>query len=302
VATLGIRDALVVVGVVVAAVVAGGARSFARIDTRAAGRANLSHLLAGVRLFRRMRVDLLEGVVAQLQPLAVPAGRDVLTQGVDDHGGWYLVEQGRLDVLIDGFIVNELRRGDGFGELALLRDRPRAATVRTVTDVSLLSLDRDMFLSAVGGADVSVSGSFDAGDLRDDDHVEVLARLPLLQGLDRRAVAKLARRSIVHDAPSGTDIVTAGEVDDEYHVLLSGAATVIVGDQRRRQLLPGDGFGEIAVLHRVPRSATVRAEEDCALLTVSGDDLREALSTRGDNLARMAAATAADVSSQHPGG
>ena len=102
-ATLGIRDALVVVGVVVAAVVAGGARSFARIDTRAAGRANLSHLLAGVRLFRRMRVDLLEGVVAQLQPLAVPAGRDVLTQGVDDHGGWYLVEQGRyvVDVQVE---------------------------------------------------------------------------------------------------------------------------------------------------------------------------------------------------------
>jgi CRP-like cAMP-binding protein len=302
VATLGIRDALVVVGVVVAAVVAGGARSFARIDSRAAGRADLSHLLAGVRLFHRMRVDLLEGVVAQLHPLAVPAGRDVLTQGVDDHGGWFLVEQGRLDVLIDGFVVNELARGDGFGELALLRDRPRAATVRTVTDVSLLSLERDMFLSAVGGPDVPLGGSFAGGDLRDDDHAEVFARLPLLQGLEWRAVAKLARNAIVRDASSGADIVTAGEIDDEYHVLLSGAAAVIVGKERRRQLLPGDGFGEIAVLHCVPRSATVRAEEDCTLLTVSGDDLREALSTRRDNLARMASATAADVSSQHPGG
>jgi CRP-like cAMP-binding protein len=302
VATLGIRDALVVVGFVVAAVVAGGTRAFARIDARATGRADLSHLLAGVRPFQGMRVDLLEGVVAQLQPLAVPAGQDVLTQGVDDHGGWYLVEQGRLDVLIDGFVVNELARGDGFGELALLRDRPRAATVRTATDVRLLSLGRDQFLTAVGGADIPVSGSFDATDLRSDDRADVFAGLPLLQGIDPQTIAKLAGRAAVKDVASGTEIVTAGEIDDDYHVLLSGRAAVIVGDEERSQLLPGDGFGEIAVLHRVPRSATIRAEEDCALLTVSGDDLRAALATRGDNLARMASATATDVSSQRPGG
>jgi CRP-like cAMP-binding protein len=301
VSTFGIRDALVVVGVVVALVVASGARAFRRIDARSAGRADVTHLLAGVKLFHRLRVDLLEGVVAQLKPLDVGAGHDVLTQGVDDHGGWYLVDQGRLEVLIDGFMVNELRRGDGFGELALLRDRPRAATVRTVTDARLLTLERDAFLTAVGGGDVPVSGSFDATDVSGEDPVELLARLPLLQGIGVRTLAELAARGVAHDVTAGTAIVTAGEVDDHYHVLLSGLARVFVGDDMRSQLLPGDGFGEIAVLHRVPRSATVRAEGPCKVLTLTGDDLRAAIATRGGRVAQMAAAATSEFSDNATG-
>jgi len=290
VSTLGIRDALLVVGVVVALVVASGARAFTRIDARSAGRVDVSHLLAGVNLFHRMRVDLLEGVVAALKPLEVVAGQDVLTQGVDDHGGWYLVDQGRLEVLIDGFVVNELRRGDGFGELALLRDRPRAATVRTVTDARLLTLERDAFLTAVGGGDVAVSGNFDPTDVSGEDPVELLARLPLLQGIGVRVLAELAVRGVAHEVAAGTAIVTAGETDDHYHVLLSGLAHVFVGGDARSTLLPGDGFGEIAVLHRVPRSATVRADQQCTVLTFAGADLRAAVETRGGRVAQLAAA------------
>jgi CRP-like cAMP-binding protein len=301
VSTLGIRDALVVVGVVVALVVASGARAFTRIDARSAGRVDVSHLLAGVKLFHRMRVDLLEGVVAQLKPLEVGAGQDVLVQGIDDHGGWYLVDQGRLEVLIDGFMVNELRRGDGFGELALLRDRPRAATVRTVTDARLLTLERDAFLTAVGGADVAVSGSFDADDVSGEDPAELLARLPLMQGIGVRALAELAVGGVAHEVAAGTAIVTAGELDDRYHVLLNGRARVFVGDEPRGQLLAGDGFGEIAVLHRVPRSATVRAEEPCTVLTFSGDDLRAAIATRGGRVAQLTATATTDFSGNAPG-
>jgi CRP-like cAMP-binding protein len=300
VTTIGIGDALVAVGVAVAVVVAAGARAFVRIDVRSASRVDVSHLLAGVRLFHRLRVDLLEGVVAQLKPLDVAAGRDVLTQGVDDHGGWYLVDQGRLEVLIDGFVVNELRRGDGFGELALLRDRARTATVRTVTDVRLLTLERDAFLTAVGGADIPLSGSFDTTDVSGDDRVDLLGRMPLLQGIGLRDLTQLAARGVVHEVAAQTQIVTLGELDDDYHVLLTGSARVIVDDEPRATLLPGDGFGEIAVLHRVPRSATVRAEERCTLLTFSGDDLRATVATRGGRVAQLATADRSDPSAVPP--
>jgi CRP-like cAMP-binding protein len=63
---------------------------------------------------------------------------------------------------------------------------------------------------------------------------------------------------------------------------------VVIGTERHRQLLPGDGFGEIAVLHRVPRSATVLAEEACRLLTVPGEDLRAAARERGGLLGQLA--------------
>jgi CRP-like cAMP-binding protein len=302
VATFGIRSALVVAGLIVAVIVAGGTRAFQRIDSRAVGRAEVTHLLTAVKLFHGLRVDVLEGVVAQLRPLDIAPGQDVLTQGVRDHGGWYLVQQGQLEVLIDGFVVNELVRGDGFGELALLRDRPRAATVRTTTPARLLTLERDAFLTAIGGGDVALSGDFDIADASTEDPVELLAGTPLLAAAGPHALAELARIAVVHEVAAGSPIVTEGELDDEYHVLISGRAAVMVAGERRRELLPGDGFGEIAVLHRVPRSATVVAEQDCSLLTVAGDDLRGAVAGRGGRVAEMAAAstpeTSADVAAE----
>ena len=294
--TLGIRAALIVAGAVIAAVVAAGSRSFGRIDARAIGRVEITHLLAGVNLFKRLRVDLFEGVVAQLTPLAVPAGRDVITQGVRDHHGWYLVDQGELDVLIDGFVINELTRGDGFGELALLRDRPRSATVRARTDVRLLSLERDAFLTALAGAEVHVGADADAGGPTTDDPVELLGRAPLLAAIGPGALAELAQRASVQAVDAGALIVAEGETDDCYHVLLSGRAAVTVGGERRSDLHAGDGFGEIAALHRLPRSASVIADEDCRLLTVSGDDLRAALATRGGLVGQLAATPPPNVS------
>ena len=290
----GIRGALLFAGGIVAVLVAAGARTFARIDARALGRVDILQLVAAVPLFRHMRVDLLEGVVAQLERLIVPAGAEVTRQGRHDDGGWYLVDKGRLVVLIDGFEVNELTHGDSFGELALLRDRPRAATVRALTEVELLALDRDAFLTAVAGGDVELSGALGTDEAAGADPVELLASVPLLAGVGRGQVAELARAASARDVAAGEAIVSEGDRDDFYYVLLSGRARVIVAGEARTELVAGDGFGEIAVLHRVPRTATVLASEDCTLLGVPGDALRALLSTRGGLVAELAAAPVTD--------
>ena len=100
----------------------------------------------------------------------------------------------------------------------------------------------------------------------------------------------------MRDVDAGTSIVTEGELDDSYYVLLSGRAVVVVGGQRRTELLPGDAFGEIAVLHRVPRSASVIAETNCGLLAVSGDDLRAAAATRSGLVGELVTAPPPDAS------
>jgi len=61
------------------------------------------------------------------------------------------VEAGRLRVTVDGAAAGELGPGDSFGEIALLRDVPRTATVTALTDVDLLTLERDEFITAVTG-------------------------------------------------------------------------------------------------------------------------------------------------------
>ncbi|MEA2198563.1 MAG: hypothetical protein QOJ25_2614 [Solirubrobacteraceae bacterium] len=290
VVTLGIREALIGTGIVVTGLVLAGIRSFGRIDARAAGRVEVLELLAGAHFFPHMRVDALEGVVTQLTPVAAPAGTEVVAHGARDDARWYLVEEGELEVRIDRFLVNELARGDGFGELALLRDTPRAASVRARTDVRLQALDRAAFLAAVAGPDLQLGDEVGVADARTTDHVEVLGRTPLLQGVARRTLQGLARGASVNEVAAQAAIVVEGHVDERYYVLLSGRAAVMVGGERRRVLLPGDGFGEIAALHKVPRSATVLAEERCRLLSVSGDALRAAARERGGLLGELAEA------------
>jgi CRP-like cAMP-binding protein len=286
---VGIREALIGTGVAVVVLVAAGTRSFVLIDRRAVGRVEIVELLASTPFFRRLRVDALEGVVAQLQPVVASAGTEVIVSGARDDGRWYLVEDGELEVSMDGFLVNELGRGDGFGEVALLRDAPRAASVRARTDVSLQALDRAAFLAAVAGPDLVPSEGGDPAEAATDDPIELLARTLLLRGLGRRTLERLARGARVREVAAGTPIVAEGTVDDSWYVLLSGRAAVTVGAEQRRVLLPGDGFGEIAVLHRVPRTASVIAEEACRLLSVPGEDLRAAARQRGGLLAELAA-------------
>jgi len=74
----------------------------------------------------------------------------VVRQG-DPGDSYFIVRSGTLDVAIDGIQVNTLGPGDGFGEIALLRDIPRTATITTTSPVELFALDREPFLAVVTG-------------------------------------------------------------------------------------------------------------------------------------------------------
>jgi len=89
-----------------------------------------------------------EQVASRLQPVEVAAG-DVVTRAGDVGDRFYVVTGGELAVDAGGAAVT-LTEGDSFGEIALLRDVPRTATVRAVTDASLAALERADFLAAVG--------------------------------------------------------------------------------------------------------------------------------------------------------
>jgi CRP-like cAMP-binding protein len=93
----------------------------------------------------------------------------------------------------------------------------------------------------------------------------------------------------VCELAAGTSIVRTGERDDTYHVLLSGCADVFADGELRRQLLPGDAFGEIAVLQRVPRTASVVVREPARVLTVDGEAIRAALRAHGGTVAGLIA-------------
>jgi CRP-like cAMP-binding protein len=115
-----------------------------------------------------------------------------------------------------------------------------------------------------------------------------LARAPLLHGISAAALDDLGRQTRVHEVEAGTPIVVSGVQDDTYHVLLSGRAQVLIDGTVRRELLPGDAFGEIAILHRVPRTASVVARDQSTVLTIDGEAVRNAVRENGGAMAALA--------------
>ena len=107
-------------------------------------------LIRAIPMFAPLRVTVLERLAQELDHLHVHAGADVIREGErGDH--FYLNGDDLCAVLIGGQAVNTIGAGDGFGEIALLNDIPRTATVRAVTDLHLFVLAREPFLEAVTG-------------------------------------------------------------------------------------------------------------------------------------------------------
>jgi cAMP-dependent protein kinase regulator len=258
-----------------------GRSSFARVDERAVARQDVLELLHRVPFFGPLPLDVLEGVAARLDTERCLAGTEIVHQGDVDGRRWFLVKDGRLAVEVEGFLVGELCRGDQFGERALLRGAPRAATVRALTDVVLYSLEREDFLAAISGVELHAPDWSSSGPEQIDART-ALAQAPLINSLGSGAVARLMQGSQMQEVDAGAPIVTVGDRDDSYHVLLSGRAQVYVDGAMVQELSPGDSFGEIAVLHRVPRRATVVACECSTLLTVDGEAVRGAVRDHGD--------------------
>jgi MFS family permease len=102
--------------------------------------------LRALPIFAPLGAPALEGLARALVPLEAAAGTTVIEEG-ERGDRFYVVVDGELEVSSG----RRLRRGDSFGEIALLRDVPRTATVRAVTPVRLDTLDKQTFLSAVTG-------------------------------------------------------------------------------------------------------------------------------------------------------
>ena len=167
---LGLRAGLVVLGLIVPAVVVVAGPRLRRIDAAApAPRPELVELVRGIPMLSRLSAPTLERLLAELEPHEVGAGAVVVRQG--DHGDrYYIVERGELAVSVDGKPARQLGPGNGFGEIALVRDVPRTATVTAVTPSLLHSLRRGEFLSALSGHPGVLGAAHDhAQRLLDDD-------------------------------------------------------------------------------------------------------------------------------------
>jgi MFS family permease len=164
VSTLGSRGAFAVAGAILPVALLVLWRPLSSLE--AAPPPEHIDLLEGVRIFAPLPAPQLERLAFALVEQRVDAGTTIIRQG-DPGDLFYVVAEGRAAVSEDGWQVGTVSERDGFGEIALLRDVPRTATVRALTPMRLYALDRDVFLATVNGdaASAEAAGSIVAARL-----------------------------------------------------------------------------------------------------------------------------------------
>jgi CRP-like cAMP-binding protein len=105
-----------------------------------------------------------------------------------------------------------------------------------------------------------------------DAKVELLKRVPLFSKLDKKGLQDVAHIADELDLPAGKEMATEGDRGREFFVLLKGEAEVTRGGQPINTMKEGDFFGEIALVTKMPRTATVTATSDVDVLVITERD------------------------------
>jgi hypothetical protein len=150
VAWLGGRGALLVIGMLLPVVVAVCWHTLRRIETTAAPPSEVMELLRGVPIFAPLPPLSLERLATSAGELETPAGGTILREGRPGDN-FHVIARGRVRVLRGSTVVTELDAGDSFGEISLVRDVPRTASVVARTEVLTYTLSREVFLRALSG-------------------------------------------------------------------------------------------------------------------------------------------------------
>ncbi len=234
-------------------------------------------VLREVDALRDLPPETLRALAGALQQRTVPAGATVVRQG-ERADSFYILAEGEATVSRQHSGGEELlaflRPGDYFGEASLIRQTARMATVRALTDLRLLRLGAAQFHRLLAGQVPEQTA--DAIAARDD-----LARCGLLSHLGPRELELLRAHLAEESYPAGAVIVRQGDAGDRFYILRQGRCEVFVHDERGERLVnvlgPGDYFGEIALLQRSPRTATVCAAEATTLWTLTARDFDDVL-------------------------
>ncbi|XP_024358631.1 cAMP-dependent protein kinase regulatory subunit isoform X2 [Physcomitrium patens] len=208
--------------------------------------------------------------------------QDIIIQQSQLGDTFYFIEGGSCDVYIkqsenaNPVCVASYSAGDSFGELALLYNAPRAATVKATTDCILWAMDRGTFQQ------ILMTSTSQKRNL----YEEFLASVPLLKTLDayeRSAIADVLEPEYYNP---GQSIIVEDTPGDKFYFLEEGTAEAKTKGQVLMKYKSGDYFGELALLNNEPRAASVVTTSNCKVVFIERESFKRLLGKLEDILHR----------------
>ncbi|XP_036321218.1 cGMP-dependent protein kinase, isozyme 1-like [Rhagoletis pomonella] len=193
-------------------------------------------------------------LVESMYPLAIAKGEFVVREGeVGAH--LYVSAEGEFEVVKGGIVLSVMGPGKAFGELAILYNCTRTASIRVLSDARVWVLDRRVFQQIM----------MRTGMQRIENSVNFLRSVPLLKNLSMEVLAKIADVLEVEFYPAGTYIIRQGASGDTFFLISQGSVKVTQKltptseEKEIRTLERGDYFGEQALINEDKRTANIIA-------------------------------------------
>ena len=226
--------------------------------------------------FSELPREVFAPVVRALRLLRLGDGELVIREG-EPGVAFYLVATGQVRVFVRDSLGREVERsrlheGALFGEMALLTQQPRTASVAAVDEADILELSRES-LGVLTAEVPSLAAALDKF-ARERLLKNLLATSPLFRPFNRQQQMDLIRRFDGHEVAPGTVIIREGDAGQGLFVVLAGEVEVLKQDGGEvagkeialARLRAGEVFGEMSLLNNQPTSATVRAVRPSTIL------------------------------------
>lgn len=205
-------------------------------------------------------------VINAMEECKFAAGDNVITQG-DDGEVLYIVDTGVLSCSrrmkaedTEDTFLKKYEQGEAFGELALLYNAPRAATIIADSESVCFSLDRDCFVNIVKESAVKRRKRYD----------EFVQKIEILNELNSYERQKLTDCMQTETYQKDSVIIKQGDMGDKFYFVEEGncIATKNEGDGEKTvfEYKENDYFGELALLHETPRAANIKVTSDYVLV------------------------------------
>ena len=220
-------------------------------------------------IFNSLEDKELKTVIDSFEEKHYKQGQNVITQG-EEGDVLYLVDSGELiceKVFKAGDPPTYLKTynpGESFGELALLYNAPRAATIRAKTECTCWALDRECFNNIVK----------DAAIKKREKYENTLKKVEILKSIDPYELGQICDALKTQNFKKGEYIIKQGDRGDVFYILDEGKAHAekVFGEEKSGENVlnyeSGGFFGELALLKNEPRAASIIADTNCKCLSL----------------------------------